>query len=191
MPNGRCKLHGGLTPTGFASPHTKHGRYSKHMPTRMLAEYEARKNDPDMLAMASEIALLDARLSDVLSRVDSGESGHLWQQLKDTYRALQDANRRGDTGMVRELMVDLGSMITKGQLDYAAWNEIKQIIEARRKLVETERRRLTDMQQMMTAEQAMMLIAEVYEQVRLHVHDPSTLAAIGAGLAKISAGDTR
>jgi hypothetical protein len=30
MLNGRCKLHGGLTPLGIASPHFKHGRRSKY-----------------------------------------------------------------------------------------------------------------------------------------------------------------
>jgi hypothetical protein len=30
MRNGRCRLHGGMTPAAIASPHFKHGRYSKH-----------------------------------------------------------------------------------------------------------------------------------------------------------------
>jgi hypothetical protein len=29
MRNGRCRLHGGKTPRGLASPHLKHGRYSQ------------------------------------------------------------------------------------------------------------------------------------------------------------------
>jgi hypothetical protein len=29
-PVGRCRLHGGLTPIGIASPHFKHGRRSKY-----------------------------------------------------------------------------------------------------------------------------------------------------------------
>jgi hypothetical protein len=27
MPNGRCRMHGGATPGGVASPHFKQGRY--------------------------------------------------------------------------------------------------------------------------------------------------------------------
>src|SRR5262245_44093579 len=29
MRNGRCRLHGGQTPSGIASPHFKHGKYAR------------------------------------------------------------------------------------------------------------------------------------------------------------------
>jgi hypothetical protein len=121
----------------------------------------------------------------VLLRVDSGESGHLWRELKATYKALQDANRRKEPALIQELMTDLGALITRGHSDYAAWSEIGRIVEARRKLVESERKRLVDMQQMMSAEQGMMLVAQIYEQVKLHVSDRATLNAIGMGLARL------
>jgi hypothetical protein len=185
MQNGRCRIHGGASLSGAASPTFKTGRHSKHLPTRMLAQYEATKNDPNILALNDEIAMYDARLNDVLLRVDSGESGHLWRELKATYKALQDANRRKEPALVQELMTDLGALITRGHSDYAAWSEIGRIIEARRKLVESERKRLVDMQQMMSAEQGMMLVAQIYEQVKLHVSDRATLNAIGMGLARL------
>jgi hypothetical protein len=44
MPNGRCRLHGGKTPAGIASPHWRHGRrskYEKHLPKEMRNGYLA------------------------------------------------------------------------------------------------------------------------------------------------------
>src|SRR4051794_14907848 len=61
----RCRMHFGNVPRGMASPHTKTGRYSKDLPTRLLARYEEAMNDPDLLNLSSEIALLGARLSEL------------------------------------------------------------------------------------------------------------------------------
>lgn len=187
MPNGRCRLHGGKTPQGFALPQTTNGRYSKHLPTRMLATYDAAQADPDLLALNAEIALIDARLSDVLGRVDTGESGHIWQELKATYKELQDANRASDTQAARVALTEIGSLITRGHLDYAAWADVRTLIEQRRKLVESERKRLSEMQQMITSEQAMLLIARLYDSVTQHVSDRAVLAAIAADLGGLTA----
>lgn len=186
MPNGRCRMHGGKQVRGLAHHSTTTGRYSKHLPTRMLANFEASQSDPNLLALNHDIALIDARLSDVLGRVDTGESGHIWSELKATYKALQDANRTGDMVTARELLTDLGSLITRGHLDYAAWNDVRTLIEQRRKLVDSEGKRREKMQQMMTSEQAMLLMARLYDVVTRHVSDRATLAAIGTELQALA-----
>jgi hypothetical protein len=35
MPNGRCRMHGGKSPAGIASPAWKSGRFSRYMPKRL------------------------------------------------------------------------------------------------------------------------------------------------------------
>src|SRR5690349_13713695 len=82
MPNGRCRLHGGKTPSGIASPQYKTGRYSRVLPTRLQSRYDAARTDAALLELRDDISLLDARLEDLLSRVDTGESGVLWASLK-------------------------------------------------------------------------------------------------------------
>lgn len=166
------------------------GRYSKHLPTRMLATYDAAQADPNLLALNADIAMIDARLSDVLLRVDTGESGQIWQELRATYKAMQDANRRRDVDEARQLLNDLGSLITRGHLDYAAWADVRTLVEQRRKLVESERKRLVDLQQMMTNEQAMLLITRLYDSVTRHVSDPDIFAAIAADLGGLTAQST-
>ena len=49
---------------------------------RLAARYEESLRDGDVLSLVSEVALTDARLEDLLRRVDSGESGKVWEQLK-------------------------------------------------------------------------------------------------------------
>ena len=92
----RCRIHGGATPRGFDHPLTKTGRYSKHLPTRLLADYEAALADPNLLSAREDIAKLTARQADLLRRVDSGEAGALWGAMrKALINVVDDAIKAG------------------------------------------------------------------------------------------------
>lgn len=186
MANGRCRMHGGKSPTGLASGTFTTGKYSKFIPARLTARYGEALADTTLLELREEVALLDARLSDVLSRVDTGESGAAWKMVDTAFRLYQTF--RG-VDPVKELraFADLETAITTGLADYAAWGEIATIIEQRRRLVESERKRLVEMQQMITTEQAMALLAMVVDTVRRHVPDRAALAAISAELVQLTA----
>jgi len=69
MPNGRCRLHGGLTPEGMASPNWKHGRDSKHrwqgsLPADTLGKrFDAALADPTLASLRQALALNDALIT--------------------------------------------------------------------------------------------------------------------------------
>lgn len=182
-----CYHHGGKTPRGVASPHFKHGRYSKALPGRLLERYQEALTDPRLLELAEEIALIDARLQDVLRRVDTGESGRLWRQLKQTHEEMVEARQAGDVAAMAQKLNALGQMIDRGLADWAAWEEVEKLLEQRRRFVESERRRMVEMQQMITAERAMALLAFVVDVIRRHVSDRRVLAAISADIGKLVA----
>src|SRR5690349_16659334 len=77
-----CRAHGGRIPRGIARPSTTDARHSKDLPTHFLAHYDFTKNDPTLLEQKDEIALMEARVHDLLRRVDAGESGHVWKLLR-------------------------------------------------------------------------------------------------------------
>ena len=62
----RCRLHGGDTPQGIASPHYRGKGYSRSIPAHLKDIYEAHFNDPDLLSLHKEIALCDTRIEDLL-----------------------------------------------------------------------------------------------------------------------------
>jgi hypothetical protein len=92
LPNGRCHYHGGKSLAGIASPTYKEGKYSKHLPQRMREAYALAIDDPQLLEQREQIGIIDARLIDLLARVDTGESGRrscssvwsCWQQRRQT-----------------------------------------------------------------------------------------------------------
>jgi hypothetical protein len=185
MPNGRCKLHGGLTPSGSASPQFKTGRYSKVLPARLASRYQEALTDGALLELREEISLVDARLSDLISRVDSGESGEVWRLLRTMFAEFSKARSAGKIPEMTQALSDIEALIVRGLADYSAWQDISQALEQRRKLVESERKRLVEMQQMITTEQAMILMAAIVDTIRRHVSDTSALAAISADITKL------
>src|ERR1035437_122809 len=62
MPNGRCRLHGGKSLGGIASPRFKHGRYSKHVmfqpPSPSMAWLTHASQDTSDVGLRRELAYL-------------------------------------------------------------------------------------------------------------------------------------
>jgi hypothetical protein len=74
QPSGRCRLHGGKSPRGLASPLTKTGRYSRDLPTRVAARYESALADPTLLSLRDDVAVLQAAITDVMAEIRDAES---------------------------------------------------------------------------------------------------------------------
>jgi hypothetical protein len=184
-----CYHHGGKTPRGFALPHTKTGRHSKDLPTRLSGRYLESLNDPDLLNLSDDIALTDAFIEDARKGLDHGESGRLFAELKATWDQLMTAQRNKDAAAVQMHMAELGALIRQGVGAYAARNEATQLIDQRRKLVESESKRRVQMQDMITSEKAMLLTSALLDAVVRHVDDPRILAAIGAEFGAITSRD--
>lgn len=181
-----CHIHGGKTPNGIAHPSFKTGRYSKHLPSRLLATYDTARQDGELLAVRDDIALLDARLTELLARVETGESGAVWRTLRAEYRAYRDATAAKDIPEMSARISAIGSLIERGLADEAAWSDIRHTLEQRRKLVESERKRLVEMQQMVTADEAMGFVRALTAAVRTHVRDADTLRAITDDLTRLA-----
>jgi len=182
MANGRCHLHGGKSLGGIASPRFKHGRYSKYLPSALAQRYESARQDPDLLALRDDVALLDSRLSELVEKIDTGESGSLWQHLHEAHERLVRAKELKEVESMAEALTEIGELIKFGADDYANWEEIIKLLDQRRRLVESERKRLVEMQQMITVERAMVLVSAVVNAVARHIDDRKQLNAIATDI---------
>jgi hypothetical protein len=179
-------MHGGKSLAGPASGTWIDGRHSKVLPKHLLAAYLAGRDDPARLALEDELALIDTRINDLLGRVDSGESGQRWKDLAKAATAFETAKQAGDrAGVVTatQAMVDL---VKHGHDDAAAWRDVTDLIERRRRLVDSERKRLVAAQQFISAEDAWGLMATLVEAVRRHVTDPAALRAVCETFARLT-----
>lgn len=141
--------------------------------------------DGALLELREEIGLVDARLADLIARVESGESGEVWRLLRAAFTEFNKARSAGKVPEMTQHLTTIEGLIVRGLADYAAWQDISQTLEQRRRLVESERKRLVEMQQMITTEQAMVMLSAIVDTVRRHVSDRSALAAISADITKL------
>lgn len=88
-----CSMHGGKSLRGVAASNFRHGRYSKALPERLAATYDASMNDPRLCDMRSEAALLDSRLFELAARfsgdepMTEAETREAWAQIIITIEA--------------------------------------------------------------------------------------------------------
>lgn len=182
-----CYMHGGKRQTGQASPNYKHGKYSKYLPTRMVARYDAARKDPELTEVRHELALVDSRLADLLTRVDTGESGAMWATLKRVYGEFQRYRAMNDVRRLAGKMSEMELIIEQATTDAAAWHEIGEQIELRRKLCETETRRSLALQQYLSSERAMLMMGVILEIIARYVTDHKILELIAHELQRIGA----
>ena len=137
-------------------------------------------NDKEILSLREEIGISRARLADLLKRVDSGEAGDLWTKTRDLIKSLESALQAGDPKTVTALMQDLSIMTGRGSADWYMWREVMDITQKLSRLIETERRRLEAMQQMMSAEQVQAMLTFLLTSVNDNVSDRKEIARVYA-----------
>lgn len=180
-----CRFHGGLTPKGDASPHFKTGKYSAVLPARLQERYHQAANDPELLSCKAELAVLDARLADVMKRVDAGEAGELWPKARTKFKAFREALAANDPAAIKQTLKDLDAALSHGYSDWIAWRELINLIKDREKLAASERKRILETKQYVTLEQHQVMISAVYAAVAQEVPDPAVRRAIGINLARL------
>jgi hypothetical protein len=146
----------------------------------MASDYQAADQDPKLMELRGDIATVDARIIDLLKRVDTGEAGSIWAEAQAAWTRLVREQARGHVEAYQLAFDDLGRLMAKGGADTAAWMEIGKQIELRRRLVESEQKRVTLAHESLTADRAMMLLAEVVRILQRHITDRRILGAIAA-----------
>jgi hypothetical protein len=88
-----CRLHGGRTPRGLASPHTKSGLYSKAMPRGLKERYEHILRTEDLGSLDDDIAAVTGELMELLGEERPDLKGllDLWSIKTTMVRTKNDA----------------------------------------------------------------------------------------------------
>lgn len=178
----KCRYHGGKSLKGPDQPNWKHGRYSKYLPELVKARYETARRDPELLGLREEIALIDARLSQLLEKVNRGETEMLFPRIQEAFRQVMLGKSQHNEFLELQAFDKLKTLIEEGASESEAWGEIRQSIKLRAELSRGEIKRLETMQQMITATQAMSLLARVVTVIKDNVEDPTTVHKIAIAI---------
>lgn len=186
-----CRYHQGTVPKGFLSPSYKHGRYSKYLPSGLQAIFEEGGRDPELLSLEEDIRLMEARVLELLERVQSKTpSSQNWEKAQEIVGALKTLLQGipGVPAEAHDLLRQLTQTLRSPSSDRDAWREIQGAVEQKRKLVEQETRRLMALKQYIPLEDVYRMVAALAAAVRSYVHDPSVLTRISGEFIRITNG---
>ncbi len=174
----RCMLHGGKSLSGLASPRRTTGKYSKDLPARLADKYEESIKDPKILELKDEIAVMNARISDLLSRIDESGSKEKWKEVRGLYKKAKDAIKSRQQDEFAKVFAEIGRIIEQAEQDFKNWDEVSKAMRMKKSLAESQRRHQIEQQQMISSEEAMALIGFIVATIKETITDRAALASI-------------
>jgi hypothetical protein len=184
-------MHGGTTPAGVASPHFRHGRHSKYfrdLPRDLRAGYKAALADPERTVLADELALLEARIAQLLRRL-SEAAPPPWAPALETLDDLTVATQGGNVARFRQAFEAHARVVRAGAEAAAAqaavWQELQEVISLKVKTAAAEAKRLHDFRAYVPVEFALGLVAAVAAAAKDAVRDADDLRRLQQHLIAI------
>lgn len=187
---GRCFLHGGASVKGVRHYNFKDGRYSKVMPQNLVKHYETTVNDSRLLELRDDIALVAALISDSLSDLQENYKSSL-QYFKLMATLLNEISIETDmaSGQLPDILESkikqFGELFYKAQAEHAKRQELLIMVDQKRKLTESERKRLLELHSLFSAEQVMAMMGGVLSIIRENVSDLLVQERIAEGIRKL------
>lgn len=186
-----CYMHGGKTPHGFDLPQTKDARHSKYLPKQLLSIYQESQADPELLSVRQDIHLIDTLLNFKLQQLFDSEGNRqvaslkAWEQVKVQLKDARFAYKSESYAGLELAFDTMEELANNSILYYETEREIKDDIERRRKLVETEQKITLQGERAISAESVMLLMAQVLEVIKTVVTDDRQRLEIAAGIQQL------
>jgi flagellar motility protein MotE (MotC chaperone) len=185
MKNGMCRIHGGKSIAGGVSNPNFTGTNNSHRmreviaDPQLLANYVEILNDPELLNLSSEIALMRAHSIQLIQRITTnGESAQRWERATDAYNRLVKATRDKARARQAQALRDLQIVFTERETDRVLWEEVHDTMRTLDRLVKAENKRRSQMHAMMSTEQTVGMIARLVGIIQEVVTDEATVRKI-------------
>ena len=156
-----CHVHGagkrGSNPGGRP---VAHGAYSKILgPTSLRERYEDYLEDSILIELRDELALIMALISEALSRW--ADRPPALEEMADCIEGLGQALRNDDMVAAQDEYIRLTDAFMSGRGQWQALQDVRVLVDQKRKLAGTELARLQVLQQVLTVQQMMTYVAGV------------------------------
>jgi hypothetical protein len=132
----RCRRHGGATPRGPASPHWKHGFYSKVLPHDIADRARTAQADPELKNLKSLIAVLDVDIQNAAAHTKTGLA--TTQDATKALAGFRTAWADGDIDAQAANMKALGAALDSLAGAERAWAKLWDLAERKDRLLTGE-----------------------------------------------------
>jgi hypothetical protein len=161
------------------------------LPANLRGSYEQALSDPELLSTREEQALFTARITEVLAKLDGGAGfDAMLSELRTLREALIGAAADGNVPKVLGTVGKIDTLLDQSAGEEKLWRELASLAETRRKLADTERKRLEALQNSLTAEQATVLVQRLIGILASRIEDRRVLGAITNDLALLIGGSS-
>lgn len=201
MANGRCEKHGGKSlPPGPDHPRFSTGEHSKCQLTGIRRRVEEALDDPEIFSLRRDVAIVQVRVYELLSRLESGEpASKVWKRLGELFEAhtaswaaVRDAFGAGDGMRLQQALKahnsgikSLATIIKDGTSQDLAWREVIDTIHDKASLVSAENNHIKMRREFMLATEVAGLIAAITTAIHDSVDDPAVRIRLGQRLNQI------
>jgi len=144
-------------------PDTK--RYERFIPARLADKYLESVNDPEIIALNDDIALVEIRIKQLLDNIDKDEPPKVWDEAYQAFLEYSRYKRLGDEKKANDAFRVLEDMFEHNSNERESWDEIFERLNQRVKFATDERRRRMDMKSLLDAEKAMDLVSNLLAAV--------------------------
>lgn len=189
MGNGRCKIHGGRSLKGAASPTWKDGNrsiYRRRVAGHLTERVEQLRHDPELTHHRTSIAQLDAMLEELWTHYEESWDPQLARRCQATYRAIEAANDANNRPRAMELFATLGQQL--GAL-VSVTNQSEKIVRylaERRRHADSETRRKLAENLVFSLEEAHTFYTALGVAINKHVTDPEEKRAVLDEIAAVA-----
>jgi hypothetical protein len=145
------------------------------MPAGLLARTMEFVQDPEIMSLIPNLALVDAQIADSIEQLGEGFGRPAWDALVQAQRALDVATSDEDKAAAIGVLLNA---LRRGATTADVRLELREQQEQRRKLVETEIKRIQVGQNIVSQDQAVGLMLFLVDVMFRHVSDRAMRRAI-------------
>jgi hypothetical protein len=196
MPNGKCRMHGGKSPSGAAHPAYVHGRYvgqralhGKSLPASLAQVFHEALADEDLVALREQLALANARLAELLAGIrDTAGTADQWAAIGRIIERHTEQQAKGGKPDPAAALDAIAEALKGAQGNDRAHRQVAEQQELIRRLADTEVKRLKAASEAISRDKAIALAGALILAVREAVGSPEAVAAVQRRFAELVPG---
>lgn len=170
----RCRMHGDKKRTGGPK-----SMFAKNIPQRLAESFHEGRTAEELLSLRNDIKLIDAMEQEALRHMKLGDIEKLVRDgapaAKDVEQGIKDAN----LPLIRSGAERLAKLFDGDTIACAAaTTRVRQLVQEKKKLVETERRLEEWRYQALTAEQVMTIVRLLIDVIEDEVEEVAVVTRI-------------
>lgn len=194
-----CQRHNGRVPRGTSHYRFSTGRYSSTIPPRYRKAFARALQSRDIADLREELALVEARIMELGEQLSRSESGALWASLTDARLEAMAASARaraaelaGDTAAKlkaqaeqNKALAEMFHLVEQGGRDVDVWRDLLDTIEKKRKLSETQTRKVVAEKAFVTLDVFVATMADVGRILRESNLPPTVTSRVSDAFTRL------